>query len=442
MNCQAAKPMLVAYAGNELTPADRASLERHLAKCEDCRAALEEARRLLDWTAAASDAQVVQLVDTIVADALAAGASDIHFEGQRDNSLVVRRREDGVLREVCRVEPVMREGVIARLKLEAGMNVAQAHLPQTGRIPKTTERGQYDLRVACAPFALGEEIVIRIIDRTRILIGLDEIGLTRQHALRPVIDGLLGQPNGLILLSGPIGSGRTTTAYSMLQAVRDGRRKVMTAESPVEVHLEGISQMLVKPAAGFTFSKAIATMLHMDPDVILLGEVPDADTANDCIRAALTGHLVIAVMHGNDAVSAIEHFRNLGVAPGLLASSLVGVVNQRLLRKLCRQCRAPLDTVPAPIQSALGIDDATLAGASLQRTRGCQECRQTGYRGRMAIFEAMTVDAETGALIADDDIPGLRRHLAGHGFRTLRDDGIAQALAGETSFDEVMRVLA
>jgi type II secretory ATPase GspE/PulE/Tfp pilus assembly ATPase PilB-like protein len=443
MNCDLARTEMIAYLQGELSAGQKTALEEHLAGCPDCRVQLEQSRRLLEWTAAASDETVVGMVDAIILDAIEAGASDIHLDPQPDNALRVRCRVDGVLQDVRRLDPLVREGVVARIKMMCEMNVPETRLPQDGRISvRSRDDRQFDLSILTNPFLWGEGVVMQILDTGRTLSGMGALGLS--DGPREAIQHLLRQPGGLLIVTGHSGAGKTTTLYAMLQEINNPALKVVTIEKPAVYRVEGTCQSQVNGTIGYMLPYALRCVMRMDPDVILVGEVPEAETARLCLQQALTGHLVIASLATNDALFAIQHLRSLGLENPLLGGTLIGVVAQRLVRKVCQACRQEVSPEPNdPSLRALGITAADVAGRTFVRGAGCDACRRTGYRGRTSLFEVLTLNKEMAALIGNGaDIAALADAARAAGHRSLRDDGRQKVLEGVTTPEEVLRVLA
>ena len=441
MNCDSARTEIIAYLKNELEAGKRKRIEEHFAKCPDCRKELEQAQHLLEWTEAASEEAVVKAVNDIIMNAIAAGASDIHFESQPDDSLTVRHRIDGVMREASHIPPVSRRGVITRIKMMADMNVVETRIPQDGRIPARLDDKTYDLRASCVPYVYGEGIVIRILDKSSVLLGLDKLGFYPEHM--QAIDNLVGQPNGLIIVTGPTGSGKTTTLYSLLMKFVSPDRKIMSVEDPVEYMLTGVNQVNVNVRAGLTFEVALRAFLRHDPDVIMIGETRDLKTAELAMEAAVTGHLVLSQLHTNDAPSVVTRLLDMGVEPYLIAATLVGAVSQRLARKVCRDCGEDieLDTNDPTIRF-LGITEWDLKEHKIRRGKGCDTCRKTGYRGRIGLYEILTISPELRALIANGATgPEVAEAARAQGFLDMRADAKRKVLDGITTPEEVFRVL-
>lgn len=395
--------------------------------------ALIEASALRDL---ADRAPVIRLVDQLCAEALDAGASDLHLECMREH-LDVRLRVDGVLHLLRRLPRGAGPVVSSRLKVLAGMDVANRRSPQDGRASLTVRGRNIDARFSCVPGLHGETVTVRFLDRTAANLDLGTLGFST-----PVADALTamaGRSQGLLLVTGPTGHGKTTTLYALLKCLNDGTRKILTIEDPVEYGLDGVTQVQVNEAAGVTFAGALRAFLRQDPDVLLVGEIRDGETARIAGRAALTGHLVLATLHTNDAPSAVTRLRDMGLEPYLIAGVLAGVVAQRLVRRLC-SCAIPDDreTVIADIRAALG--DCKPTDLCIRRSRGCPACRGSGFNGRLAIAEAFAPVATDRALIADGDEDALRAALSRQGFRPMIEDGAARVGLGETDWSEILRV--
>lgn len=441
MNCDSARTEIIAYLKNELEAGKRKRLEEHFAKCPDCRKELEKARRLLDWTEAASDEAVVGKVEEIFRTALTSGASDIHFESQRDDTLLVRQRVDGVLQEIARLGPAQRVAVLARIKMLADLNVADTSIPQDGRIRWSYNEKAYDLRVSCIPYVYGEGIVIRILDTSSVLVGMDKLGFYPEQM--QALEHMMWQPNGLLIVAGPTGSGKTTTLYSILMRLSGPEKKMMSVEDPVEYSLPGVNQVHVNKRAGLTFEAALRAFLRHDPDIIMIGETRTLETAKLATEAALTGHLVLSTLHTNDAPSVVTRLVDMGVEPYLIAATLLGAVSQRLARKVCRECGEDVEIdTNHPTARFLGITSSDLKEHSIRRGKGCEKCRNSGYRGRVGLYEILAVDDELRALIANGVTgPELAESATSRGFLDMRADAKRKVLDGITTPEEVFRVL-
>ena len=383
----------------------------------------------------AFEAPVVRLVNLLVESAIEAGASDIHIEPFED-TLRVRYRIDGILFDQEAPPRRLQAAVTSRIKLMAEMNIAERRLPQDGRIRVTLHGNRVDIRVSTIPTVHGESIVMRLLDRGSVFLPLERLGFGPRTLER--FEALIRRPHGIILVTGPTGSGKTTTLYGALDKINSPDRKIITVEDPVEYQLKGVNQIPVKPKIGLTFATGLRHIVRQDPDVILIGEIRDLETAEIAIQASLTGHLVFSTLHTNDAPGAITRLQDMGVEPYLVASVLEGVLAQRLVRRVCAACRAP-DTPGAADLGALGIEGA--ADVRLWRGRGCGECRGTGYRGRTGIYELFVLTEDARSLILRR-APGreIRRAALDAGMLTLRLDGWAKACEGLTTVEEVLRV--
>jgi general secretion pathway protein E len=383
----------------------------------------------------AFEAPVVRLVNLLIENALSAEASDIHIEPFED-TLRIRYRIDGLLYDQEAPPRRLQAAVTSRIKIMAEMNIAERRLPQDGRIRVTLHGRRVDIRVSTIPTVHGESIVMRLLDRSALVVPLDRLGFAPETRAR--FEGLIARPHGILLVTGPTGSGKTTTLYAALDKINSPDRKILTVEDPVEYQLTGVNQIPVKPRIGLTFAAGLRHILRQDPDVVLVGEIRDLETAETAIQAALTGHLVFSTLHTNDAPSAITRLQDMGVEPYLLSSVLEGVLAQRLVRRICEACRAPAEP-PPPEREALGI--AVSRDTRFYRGAGCESCRGTGYRGRTGIYELFPITEDVRSLVlrraASRDI---RRRAIAAGMRTLRHDGWAKAVRGLTTIAEVLRV--
>ncbi|MDX1679776.1 MAG: GspE/PulE family protein [Akkermansiaceae bacterium] len=382
------------------------------------------------------DAPIIRLVMHTLTEAMRVKASDIHIE-PLETSVRIRYRMDGKLVHTESHPKKLLPSIIARLKVMSGtMSIAEKRLPQDGRIQLKMGEKDIDLRVSSVPSNHGESIVMRILDKTALLLGLPELGFFSddQHEF----EKLLGLPDGILLVTGPTGSGKTTTLYACLNVINNPDKKIITVEDPVEYELAGINQVMVKTDIGMSFAAALRAMLRQAPNIIMVGEIRDAETANIAINASLTGHLVFSTLHTNDAPSAVARLSDIGVKPFLIASAVRAVLAQRLVRRLCPICKQPAELTDKEMR-ALSLDSARLADAELRGPVGCDRCRDIGYKGRMGIFEMFMVDDEVRGMINSSMPTGqLRRRARELGMRTLREDGIRKVLAGLTSADEVV----
>ena len=384
-----------------------------------------------------NDAPVVRLANDVLRDASRSLASDIHLEPER-TGLRIRYRVDGLLRDVMTVPRGPMAALTSRIKIMSGLDIAERRRPQDGRTRLEVDGVQVDARVSTLPTMHGEKVVIRLLTRTEGVVPLARVGLSERH-LETFLEALVA-PQGLILVTGPTGSGKTSTLYSAVSQLRTPDRNLVSLEDPVEMQLAGVSQVQVHERAGLTFAAGLRSILRQDPDVILVGEVRDQETADLALRASLTGHIVFSTLHTNDAASAVTRLVDMGVEPFLIASSLALVVAQRLVRRVCADCAAPYVPSPRTLEQ-LGMVGADIEGRVLMRGSGCDACGSTGYRGRRAIFEVMPVDARLRAVLtASPSETAIRKAARAAGSLSLRADGIAKALHGETTLEEVLRV--
>ena len=383
----------------------------------------------------AFEAPVVRLVNLLVENAIDAEASDIHVEPFED-TLRVRYRLDGILFDQEAPPRRLQAAVTSRIKLMAEMNIAERRLPQDGRIRVTVRGRRVDIRVSTMPTVHGESIVMRLLDRSSVFLPLEKLGFASAMLRR--FEALIKRPHGILLVTGPTGSGKTTTLYGALDKINTPDRKIITVEDPVEYQLKGVNQIHVKPKIGLTFATGLRHIVRQDPDVILIGEIRDLETAEIAIQAALTGHLVFSTLHTNDAPGAITRLQDMGVEPYLVASVLEGVLAQRLVRRICTACRVP-DTPNAADLEALGIEGTS--GRTLYRGRGCDECRGTGYRGRTGIYELFPITEDARSLILKRaPSRDIRRYAIEADMVTLRMDGWLKACESVTTVEEILRV--
>jgi general secretion pathway protein E len=383
----------------------------------------------------AFEAPVVRLVNLLVENAIAAEASDIHIEPFED-TLRIRYRVDGILYEQEAPPRRLQAAVTSRIKIMSEMNIAERRLPQDGRIRVTLHGQRVDIRVSTMPTVYGESIVMRLLQRSSVFLPLERLGFP-PVALKQ-FEALIKRPHGILLVTGPTGSGKTTTLYAALDKINSPGVKIITVEDPVEYQLKGVNQIAVKPKIGLTFASGLRHIVRQDPDVILVGEIRDLETAEIAIQASLTGHLVFSTLHTNDAPGAVTRLQDMGVEPYLLASVLEGILAQRLVRRICEACRA-VDTPSSADLEALGVT----AGPDVRlfRGKGCDECRGTGYRGRMGIYELFVITEDARSLIMRRGAAReLRRYAVDNGMATLRMDGWTRACEGLTTVEELLRV--
>ncbi|MDX6427412.1 MAG: type pilus assembly protein PilB [Gaiellaceae bacterium] len=389
-----------------------------------------------------SDAPLVRLVNSVIFQAAEDGASDIHWEPQED-SLVVRLRVDGVLHEVQRIPKRLAAGVTTRLKVLAKLDIAERRKPQDGRIALNAQAAgrMMDIRVAVLPTVEGESIVMRLVDKSKKVPTLAELGLSDD--MQTKLTEIFMRPTGALLVTGPTGSGKSTTLYAGLTQVNRPEINIITVEDPVEFRLPGVNQVQINVRAGLTFAASLRSILRSDPDVVMVGEIRDGETAKMAIEASLTGHLVLSTLHTNDAPGALTRLNEMGVEPFLTGSAVTAVLAQRLARKLCSQCcEMYTPSVDELIKAKVSPDVAAMTdGMALYRKRGCPRCNQTGYRGRIGIFQLMTMDEDLQTLAAHKaSREEIERCAMGNGMRTLWDDGLAKVAAGLTSVEELARV--
>jgi len=389
-----------------------------------------------DGAVVEADAPLIKLVNTIISEAFKMRASDIHLEPLA-KVFRIRYRIDGVLHEMKPPPKRLQAAVVSRLKIQSNMSISEHRIPQDGRIQTSVGTKLIDLRVSCLPTNHGESIVMRILDKEGLRLGLPELGFFTDD--QQTFERLIGLPDGILLVTGPTGSGKTTTLYSCLHFINRPDRKIITVEDPVEYILAGINQVQINEAVGLNFAMALRAILRQAPNVIMIGEIRDLETASIAVNASLTGHLVFSTLHTNDAPSAVTRLIDIGVKPFLVASSTRALMAQRLVRKICKQCGAPSMPTEAEMR-ALGLDAANTQGANFLKGKGCSNCNNTGYRGRFGIFEVFVIDDDARKLIYEK-VPSsvLRARAREMGMRTLREDGIRKVLAGLTSPDEVIR---
>ncbi len=391
-------------------------------------------------SALAQEASVVRLVNEILSEAIESRASDIHIEAQETN-IKIRYRIDGVLQRQP-TPPAMNRfyrAIVSRLKIMAKLNIAEKRVPQDGRIKLRVKGREVDIRVSIIPMLHGEGVVMRVLDRDNLSLSLRGIGMSEEVYAN--FSKLITLPHGIILVTGPTGSGKTTTLYSSLSEIKNEDIKIITTEDPIEYQLEGINQIQVNNKVGLTFAASLRSILRHDPDVCLVGEIRDLETAENAVQASLTGHLVFSTLHTNDAASAFTRLCDMGVEPFLASSTVEGIMAQRLVRRLCKHCRAPLDIEAARPTLAHDLLPHLNEDTVIYEAVGCRECRSTGYAGRMGVYELMVVDDEIRNE-ANERIPSniLKRLAVKKGMTTLRQDGWSKVVQGITTIDEVLRV--
>jgi general secretion pathway protein E len=389
-----------------------------------------------DLLEAADESPIIKLVNSLLQHAVKERASDIHLE-PFERELRVRFRIDDVLYEPIKPLPrALHASIVSRIKIMGGLNIAERRLPQDGRIRLKIAGRDYDVRLSTIPVSHGERVVMRLLPRTQEMLDLHRLGFGEKQL--SALERLISRPNGILLVTGPTGSGKTTTLYGALTRINATDKNIITIEDPVEIQLSGIGQIEVNPKIGLTFAGGLRSVLRQDPNVVLVGEIRDLETAEIAIQASLTGHLVFSTLHTNDAASAITRLVDMGVEPFLVASSLVAVLAQRLVRVLCRECRVGYEASREElIEIGVRPPERPLR---VHRAEGCSACNYTGYRGRLGIFELMLVDDDIRALVSQNiDAKTIKRKATGKGMRTLRADGARKALQGITSIAEVLR---
>jgi general secretion pathway protein E len=395
---------------------------------------IEETGDLLDDT---SDAPIIKLVNLMLSQAVKDRASDIHIEPAQ-NRLKIRYRVDGVLYDMLSPPKHIQSALVSRIKIMAKMNIAEKRLPQDGRIEVKIGDKNIDIRVSTIPIAFGERVVLRLLDKTSILLQVSDLGMPRERLKE--FDALIRSPYGIILVTGPTGSGKTTTLYAALSTINTTDVNIITIEDPIEYQLEGVGQIQVNPKIDLTFANGLRSIVRQDPDVILVGEVRDLETAEIAIQAALTGHLVFSTLHTNDSASAVTRLIDMGIEPFLVTSSVIAILAQRLVRTLCSACKEAYVPDEESLQN-IGIAADMISGKTIYRGVGCPSCLKTGYRGRTGIFEMMMLtDTVKNLILRTSDANAIKRSGVEQGMITLRQDGAAKVLAGVTTIEEVFRV--
>ncbi|MCL4478272.1 MAG: type II secretion system ATPase GspE [Deltaproteobacteria bacterium] len=395
---------------------------------------LNEPEDLIDST---DEAPIIRLINSLLYEAIKKRASDIHIEPY-ETEIVIRYRIDGILYEVIKPPKRFQSSILSRVKIMAGMNIAEKRLPQDGRIRIKMSGKDIDIRASIIPTSFGERAVLRLLDRSSVLIGLNSIGLSEEklHLLKQLIK----RTSGIILVTGPTGSGKTTTLYSVLSTLNSSELNILTIEDPVEYQIKGIGQIQVNPKIELTFANGLRSILRQDPDVVLVGEIRDKETAEIAVQASLTGHLVFSTLHTNDAAGGITRLVDIGVEPFLVSSSVVAIIAQRLVRTICPDCK----TAYKPDNDELleiGIKAAQLQDGIIYKGEGCNNCVNTGYRGRTGIYEIMLVDEELRSMITKGiDSSTIKREAIKKGMTTLKQDGARKVIEGTTSIQEVLRV--
>jgi general secretion pathway protein E len=396
---------------------------------------IEEIGDLLDDT---SDSPVIRLVNLMFSQAVRDNASDIHIEPYQ-NSLKIRQRLDGILHDMLSPPKHVQSALVSRVKIMAKLNIAEKRLPQDGRIELKVADKEIDVRVSTLPTAFGERVVLRLLRKSSVMISLTDLGMPEDRFV--LFEKEIRSPNGIVLVTGPTGSGKTTTLYAALSGINNTDINIITVEDPIEYRISGIGQVQVNPKIDLTFASGLRSIVRQDPDVILVGEIRDTETAEIAIQSALTGHLVFSTLHTNDSAGAITRLRDMGIEPFLIASSVNAILAQRLVRIICPECKEEYTPTPE-MWERIGLNDAKSHDEKVAyRGRGCAKCHQTGYRGRCGIFELLLMDQDMKALVLQtSDSNQIRRKAVENGMITLRKDGAMKVLKGTTTIEEVYRV--
>ena len=391
-----------------------------------------------EGSATDDDAPIINMVHQILSDAFQNRASDIHIE-PLEREIRLRYRIDGALHHIASHPRKLLPAIISRIKIMTGsMSIAEKRIPQDGRIQANMGKNEIDLRVSTIPTNHGESVVMRILDKSSLVLGLPQLGFLSDD--QENFDRLIRLPDGILLVTGPTGSGKTTTLYACLNEINKPDRKIITVEDPVEYQLAGINQVMVKDDIGMTFHAALRSILRQAPNIIMIGEIRDLETASIAINASLTGHLVFSTLHTNDAPSAVARLEDIGVKRFLVSSAVRAILAQRLVRGLCKECKTQGELTDNEIRR-LNLDPQQLLGANIHTNNGCRNCRNTGFRGRMGIFEIFNIDEEASRMINDGmSTPQMRRRARELGMRTMREDGVRKVLAGSTTASEIVRV--
>lgn len=395
---------------------------------------IEEVGDLLDDT---SDSPVIRLVNLMFSQAVRDNASDIHIEPYQ-NSVKIRQRLDGILYDMLRPPKHVQSALISRVKIMAKLNIAEKRLPQDGRIELKVANKEIDVRVSTLPTAFGERVVLRLLHKSSVMISLSDLGMPGDRFV--TFDKEIHSPNGIVLVTGPTGSGKTTTLYAALSAINNTDINIITVEDPIEYRISGIGQVQINPKIDLTFASGLRSIVRQDPDVILVGEIRDTETAEIAIQSALTGHLVFSTLHTNDSAGAITRLRDMGIEPFLIASSINAILAQRLVRIICENCKE--EYTPAPeMMERIGLGDEKYRERKVYRGRGCAKCHSTGFKGRRGIFELLHMTQDMKALVLQtSDANEIKRKAIDNGMVTLQQDGAQKVLEGITTIEEVYRV--
>jgi general secretion pathway protein E len=383
------------------------------------------------------EAPIIRFVNSLITQAYKQRASDIHIE-PFETEMIIRYRVDGILYDVLSPPHRAQASITSRLKIMSNLNIAEKRLPQDGRFRVRIAGKDVDVRVSTLPTAFGERVVMRLLDKASSVLTLEEIGMDPQ--MLRMVNGMITKSHGIFLVTGPTGSGKTTTLYAALTRLNSREKNIITVEDPIEYQLAGVGQIQVNPKISLTFAAGLRSILRQDPDIIMVGEIRDGETAEIAVQSALTGHMVFSTLHTNDAAGALTRLVEMGIEPFLAASSIVGILAQRLVRRVCPSCREAYRPTPEMLRE-MGLGTAVAPDAVFYRGAGCSECMGIGYRGRQGIYELLTVDEQVrDLLLQNKDAASIKSAATKKGMRTLRDAGLAMALAGETSIEEVLRV--
>lgn len=384
------------------------------------------------------EAPIVRVVNLIISQAINDKASDIHIEPD-SKSVRVRYRVDGVLHDVMSPPKHIQAPMVSRIKIMANMDIAERRIPQDGKIHLKHEKKEFDLRVSSLPVIHGEKIVMRILDKSSIMLGMDKLGFYGDS--QKLFESIVEKPYGMILVTGPTGSGKSTTLYSCLHKLNTGNNNIITVEDPVEYQLPGVNQVQVNEKAGLTFANALRCFLRQDPDIIMVGEIRDSETAKIAIEAALTGHLVLSTLHTNDAAGAVTRLIEMGVEPFLVASSVIGVLAQRLPRVICPNCKEPFNPPPESVRK-FGLASGSDSKVTFYKGMGCDNCKQTGYKGRTGVYELLHISDRIRSLILKKaSTTEIKQTAIEEGMKTLQDDGLRKVLEGITTIEDCLRVV-
>ncbi|TVR49237.1 MAG: type II/IV secretion system protein [Puniceicoccaceae bacterium] len=433
-----ADPAVVEKRLREIYGEEDASIDEILAELKSAPLAEagEEGVSESDLEAMANETPIIRFVGLVLNQAIRDKASDIHFE-PFEHEFKIRYRIDGALYEMAPPPKHLALSITSRVKVMSNLNIAERRVPQDGRIKMTIAGHPVDLRVSCLPTQFGESVVLRVLDQTVVNLDIDNLGMPQD--VEETVREIVKRPNGIFIVTGPTGSGKTTTLYSALKLVNSIDLKLLTAEDPVEYEIEGIMQVGIRPSVGLTFASALRSFLRQDPDIIMVGEIRDLETAQISIQASLTGHLVLSTLHTNDSAGAITRLMDMGVEPFLISSSLEAILAQRLLRRICRSCRSAYEPSESLV-AQLGLDPVEIGDRDFYYGKGCDECNDTGYKGRMGIYEMLRMtDAMRDLVTERSPTLTLREKALEQGMRTLREDGLRAIFDGDSTIEEVIK---